>query len=201
MSSERWLPLSLKYSLFGEKSGASRSKILDEEPSARIGAHASESFRDRITLPSSSSALKTPSGNGVDRTSSICKDRTNERDRLQDLRRRRSRSARRIGKSSPSILPSSRASSSRRKTRFAAAKDVSTGIAFQRKLGVGLFGGEGFIMQRLQGRGGWVVVHAGRTLHERTLAEGEMIRVVSGCIVALRPTVSSTRRDHANHEG
>ena len=56
---------------------------------------------------------------------------------------------------------------------LAAAKGVSIGIAFQRKLGVGLFGGEGFIMQRLQGDG-WAFVHAGGTLHERTLAPGEL---------------------------
>ena len=61
---------------------------------------------------------------------------------------------------------------------------VSIGIAFQKKLGVGLFGGEGFIMQRLQGDG-WAFVHAGGTLHERTLAPGEIIRVDTGCIVAL----------------
>ena len=51
---------------------------------------------------------------------------------------------------------------------LAAAKGVSIGIAFQKRLGVGLFGGEGFIMQRLQGDG-WVFVHAGGTLTERTL--------------------------------
>ena len=51
---------------------------------------------------------------------------------------------------------------------LAAAKGVAIGIAFQRKLGVGLFGGEGFIMQRLQGDG-WAFVHAGGTLQERTL--------------------------------
>ena len=71
---------------------------------------------------------------------------------------------------------------------LAAAKGVSVGIAFQRKLGVGLFGGEGFIMQRLQGDG-WAFVHAGGTLHERTLAPGELIRVDTGCIVALQPSV------------
>src|SRR5687768_202631 len=52
-----------------------------------------------------------------------------------------------------------------------AAKGVSVGIAFQRKPGAGLFGGEGFIMQRLQGDG-WAFVHAGARLHERTLAPG-----------------------------
>ncbi|MEO8070933.1 MAG: TIGR00266 family protein [Acidobacteriota bacterium] len=70
-----------------------------------------------------------------------------------------------------------------------AAKGVSIGIAFQRKLGVGLFGGEGFIMQRLQGDG-WAFVHAGGTLLERTLAAGELIRVDTGCIVALQPSVN-----------
>ena len=72
---------------------------------------------------------------------------------------------------------------------LAAAKGVSIGIAFQRKLGVGLFGGEGFIMQRLQGDG-WAFVHAGGTLHERTLGPGELIRVDTGCIVALQPSVN-----------
>ena len=71
---------------------------------------------------------------------------------------------------------------------LAAAKGVSVGIAFQRRLGVGLFGGEGFIMQRLQGDG-WAFVHAGGTLQERTLAAGEVIRVDTGCIVAFQPTV------------
>ena len=71
---------------------------------------------------------------------------------------------------------------------LAAAKGVSIGIAFQRRLGVGLFGGEGFIMQRLQGDG-WAFVHAGGTLHERTLAAGEMIRVDTGCIVGFQPSV------------
>jgi uncharacterized protein (TIGR00266 family) len=72
---------------------------------------------------------------------------------------------------------------------LAAAKGVSIGIAFQRKLGVGLFGGEGFIMQRLQGDG-WAFVHAGGTLQERVLAPGELIRVDTGCIVALQSSVN-----------
>jgi len=72
---------------------------------------------------------------------------------------------------------------------LAAAKGVSLGIAFQRRLGVGLFGGEGFIMQRLQGDG-WAFVHAGGTLHERTLAAGEMVRVDTGCIVGFQPSVN-----------
>ncbi len=71
---------------------------------------------------------------------------------------------------------------------LAAAKGVSIGIAFQRKFGVGLFGGEGFIMERLQGDG-WAFVHAGGTLVERTLVPGELLRVDTGCLVALQPTV------------
>ena len=69
-----------------------------------------------------------------------------------------------------------------------AAKGVSIGIAFQKRLGVGLFGGEGFIMQRLQGDG-WAFVHAGGMLQERTLGVNELIRVDTGCIVALQPSV------------
>ena len=72
---------------------------------------------------------------------------------------------------------------------LAAAKGVSIGIAFQRKLGVGLFGGEGFIMQRLQGDG-YAFVHAGGMLAEKQLAPGELIRVDTGCIVAFQPTVN-----------
>ncbi len=71
---------------------------------------------------------------------------------------------------------------------LAAAKGVSIGIAFQRRLGVGLFGGEGFIMERLQGDG-WAFVHAGGTLTDRVLAPGETIRVDTGCIVAFQPSV------------
>jgi len=71
---------------------------------------------------------------------------------------------------------------------LAAAKGVSIGIAFQKRLGAGLFGGEGFIMQRLTGDG-LVFVHAGGTIHERVLAAGETIRVDTGCIVAFQPSV------------
>ncbi len=69
-----------------------------------------------------------------------------------------------------------------------AAKGVSLGIAFQRKLGVGLFGGEGFIMQRLDGDG-LAFLHAGGTLYARDLQPGETLRVDTGCIVALTQTV------------
>ena len=72
---------------------------------------------------------------------------------------------------------------------LAAAKGVSVGIAFQRKLGVGLFGGEGFIMQRLQGDG-WAFIHAGGTIVKRTLAPGETLRVDTGCIVGFQPSVN-----------
>ena len=70
-----------------------------------------------------------------------------------------------------------------------AAKGVSVGIAFQKKLGVGLFGGEGFIMQKLEGDG-YAFMHAGGTLSEKVLAPGELIRVDTGCLVALQPSVS-----------
>src|SRR5438093_6868256 len=70
-----------------------------------------------------------------------------------------------------------------------AAKGVSVGIAFNRKIGAGLFGGEGFIMERLQGDG-WTFIHAGGTIIERTLGMSEMLRVDTGCIVAFQPTVN-----------
>jgi len=70
-----------------------------------------------------------------------------------------------------------------------AAKGVSIGIAFQKRIGAGLFGGEGFIMQRLEGDG-MAFVHAGGTLHSRELGAGELLRVDTGCIVALQPSVS-----------
>jgi uncharacterized protein (AIM24 family) len=62
------------------------------------------------------------------------------------------------------------------------------GIAFQKKIGVGLFGGEGFIMQRLTGHG-TVMVHAGGTLMYRELAAGEQLKLDTGCLVALTPSV------------
>jgi len=69
-----------------------------------------------------------------------------------------------------------------------AARGVSIGIAFQRRIGVGLFGGEGFIMQRLQGDG-LCFVHAGGTVHPLDLSAGETLRVDTGCLVALQPSV------------
>ena len=70
-----------------------------------------------------------------------------------------------------------------------AARGVSIGIAFQRKIGVGLFGGEGFIMQRLEGDG-LCFVHAGGTVHPVDLQPGQTMRVDTGCLVALQPSVA-----------
>ncbi|MDY7036470.1 MAG: TIGR00266 family protein [Thermodesulfobacteriota bacterium] len=69
-----------------------------------------------------------------------------------------------------------------------AAKGVSIGIHLQRKILTGLFGGEGFIMQRLEGSG-MVFVHAGGTIMKRELQNGEILHVDTGCVVALEPTV------------
>ncbi len=70
-----------------------------------------------------------------------------------------------------------------------AARGVSVGIAFQRKLGAGFFGGEGFIMQKLEGDG-LAFVHAGGTLMKRDLAPGERLRVDTGCLVGMQPSVN-----------
>jgi uncharacterized protein (TIGR00266 family) len=70
-----------------------------------------------------------------------------------------------------------------------AAKGVSIGIDFQRKLGTGIFGGEGFIMERLEGDG-MAFVHAGGHVFERTLAAGELVKIDTGCLVALTQQVS-----------
>lgn len=69
-----------------------------------------------------------------------------------------------------------------------AARGVSLGVAFQRKLGTGFFGGEGFIMQKLDGDG-LAFVHSGGTVLERQLAPGEVLRVDTGCVVAYTPEV------------
>lgn len=64
-----------------------------------------------------------------------------------------------------------------------AAKGVSVGIELQRKLGTGLFGGEGFIMQKLEGDG-MAFVHSGGMVIQKTLDVGEILRVDTGCVVA-----------------
>ena len=68
-----------------------------------------------------------------------------------------------------------------------AASGTRVGIAFQRRLGAGFFGGEGFILQRLQGDG-MVFVHASGTIVERQL-QGETLRVDTGCLVAFESTI------------
>jgi uncharacterized protein (TIGR00266 family) len=69
-----------------------------------------------------------------------------------------------------------------------AARGVALGIFFQRKLGVGFFGGEGFIMQRLDGDG-IAFVHAGGTVLQRELQAGQTLLVDTGCLVAMTPNV------------
>lgn len=70
-----------------------------------------------------------------------------------------------------------------------AAKGVAVGIEFNRKLGTGLFGGEGFIMQKLEGDG-MSFIHAGGTLHKKVLQPGEVLKVDTGCIVGFEQTVN-----------
>ena len=69
-----------------------------------------------------------------------------------------------------------------------AARGVSIGIYFQKKIMTGLFGGEGFIMEKLEGTG-MVFMHAGGTIVERQLAPGEVLHVDTGCVVAFEPSV------------
>ncbi len=71
---------------------------------------------------------------------------------------------------------------------LAAARGVSIGVAFQRKVMTGLFGGEGFIMQKLEGDG-WVFVQMGGTVVERELKAGEELHVDTGCLAAYTPSV------------
>ena len=71
---------------------------------------------------------------------------------------------------------------------LAAAKGVSIGIQFQRRILTGLFGGEGFIMQKLEGDG-WIFVQMGGTVVERELARGEELHVDTGCLAAYTSTV------------
>ncbi len=67
-----------------------------------------------------------------------------------------------------------------------AAKGISVGIHFQRKLGVGIFGGEGFIMQKIEGDG-FAFLHAGGFIVERELKAGEILKIDTGCVVAYTP--------------
>ena len=70
-----------------------------------------------------------------------------------------------------------------------AARGVQIGIAFQKKILAGLFGGEGFILQRLTGDG-LAFVHAGGTIHKVQLTPGETLRLDTGCLVAMTPDVN-----------
>ncbi|MGN6567065.1 MAG: TIGR00266 family protein [Flavipsychrobacter sp.] len=70
-----------------------------------------------------------------------------------------------------------------------AAKGVSIGIEFQRKLGTGIFGGEGFIMEKLEGDG-MAFMHACGHIVERELMPGELLKIDTGCIVGFTSTVS-----------
>ncbi|MBG89475.1 MAG: TIGR00266 family protein [Verrucomicrobiales bacterium] len=72
---------------------------------------------------------------------------------------------------------------------IAGAKGVSIGLHLKKRIGAGFFGGEGFILQKLEGDG-WAFVHAGGTIRELELAEGEELRVDTGCIVGYTPSVS-----------
>lgn len=70
-----------------------------------------------------------------------------------------------------------------------AAKGISISIAFQKKIGAGLFGGEGFIMQRLEGDG-LTFMHAGGTIIKKELKPGETLKLDTGCLVAMTKTVN-----------
>jgi uncharacterized protein (AIM24 family) len=69
-----------------------------------------------------------------------------------------------------------------------AAAGIEIEVAFTKRLGAGMFGGEGFILQKLTGDG-MAFIHAGGTILERDLAPGERLRVDTGCLVAIAPTV------------
>lgn len=68
------------------------------------------------------------------------------------------------------------------------AKGISVGIAFTKKLSSGFFGGEGFILQKLEGEG-LAFIHAGGTIVKKTLIPGETIKIDTGCLVAMTQNV------------
>jgi uncharacterized protein (TIGR00266 family) len=78
-----------------------------------------------------------------------------------------------------------------------AARGVSIGLFFQKKILTALFGGEGFIMQKLEGDG-QAFLHAGGTICERELRAGEELDVDTGCLVAIQPTVNFDVRQAGN---
>jgi len=65
-----------------------------------------------------------------------------------------------------------------------AAKGISVGIYLQKKIGAGFFGGEGFIMQKLEGDG-MVFLHAGGTMIKKQIMHGESLTIDTGCLVAM----------------
>ena len=69
------------------------------------------------------------------------------------------------------------------------AKGIKVEVAFQKKIGAGLFGGEGFIMQRLRGDG-IAIAHAGGTMMHRMLGPGERLKMDTGCLMGMGPSVS-----------
>jgi uncharacterized protein (TIGR00266 family) len=69
-----------------------------------------------------------------------------------------------------------------------AAKGIEIEVAYTKKLGAGLFGGEGFILQKLQGDG-FVFIHAGGTILEKDLLPGQVLKVDTGCLAAFAPSV------------
>ncbi|MBN1622231.1 MAG: TIGR00266 family protein [Endomicrobiales bacterium] len=69
-----------------------------------------------------------------------------------------------------------------------AANGIDIDVAFTKKIGAGLFGGEGFILQKLSGQG-LAFIHAGGTIIKKELNHGETLRVDTGCLVAFAPTV------------
>ncbi len=71
---------------------------------------------------------------------------------------------------------------------LAAARGVEIGVEFQRKLGTGFFGGEGFIMQKLEGDG-MAFIHAGGTVIRKNLQPGERLKIDTGCLVAMTSTI------------
>jgi uncharacterized protein (TIGR00266 family) len=70
-----------------------------------------------------------------------------------------------------------------------AAQGIEIEVAFTRRIGAGLFGGEGFILQRLAGDG-MAFIHAGGTIIKRSLLPGQVLRLDTGCLVALAPSVN-----------
>jgi len=75
-----------------------------------------------------------------------------------------------------------------RNSFLCAAQGTEIEVAFTKRIGAGIFGGEGFILQRLQGDG-LTFVHAGGTIIEKQLVAGETLRVDTGCLVAFEPSV------------